>query len=241
MIDAPAITGIDQMVVEGPGALGWSIRFRSVNTGMHHQLYVNGRLADWTDTPAQRRFCLSGPPGPVALTVVAVDVALRTRDFARQLAGAAGQCSWLHRPLLPRPVGARPGDVMEVVSDHATGLMSTEPVSVAEMCPPWAPRWAFGQDSFGEGGFGYDGTGGAGLGGAFGAGPFGMGADLIDMEAAFGSDGLHLIVLRTRNKEGQVVDSPPHYVNVCLPPQGPRGLTVAGYDTQTQRIQFRID
>lgn len=235
-------SGIDQVIAEPAGDWGWVIRFRSSNVALHHQLYVNGRLADWTDTPQQRYFVIPQPAAASSIRVAAVEPSARTTDLGEQLPVEECRPSWTYRPQVVRPVGAQRGEVLEVLSDHATGQLSDVPVASAEVSPAWLPRWAFGEDPFGQGGFGYDGSSALGLGrGAFGAGLFGMGADLIDVEAELWEEGTHEIVLRTRRPAGEVTDSDPTYLEVAPPPAPAQALTALGYDQQAQQLQLQIN
>lgn len=235
-------SGIDQVLAEPAGHWGWAIRFRSGNVALHHQLYVNGRLADWTDTPQQRCFVIPQPAGVASIRVAAVEASARTTDLGEQLPPEERQPPWTYRPQVVRPADGRPGEVLEILSDHATGQLSDVPVASAEVSPAWVPRWAFGDDPFGQGGFGYDGVSAPGLGqGAFGAGLFGMGADLIDVEAELREEGTHEIVLRTRRSSAEVADRDPIYLQVAPPPAPPAGLTPLGYDQQAQQLQLEIN
>jgi hypothetical protein len=234
-------TGIDQVVARpGPGRC-WTICFRSANGGLHHQLYANGRLAAWTDSTQQRHFFLDEPLCPTAIRIAAVAPGGQTEDLAAQLPEGEGAPTWIYRPQVLRAAPIRSGDVIEVLSDHATGTIQPQPLAQAEAWPVHLPRWAFGQDRFGKGGFGYDGADAPGLGaGAFGAGPFGFDADLIALDAPLEENGTHQIVLRTRAADGQVVDSAPMLVPADPPPPPPLGLTVLGYDSQSQQLTLQV-
>lgn len=234
-------TGIDQVLAEPLPPGGWSIRFRSLNTGLHHQLYANGRLVDWTDIPTQRSFLLEDQVAPVAVRVAAVPADYREADLAEELPAEDRTPPWVHRARLVRSIASRPGDVVEILSDHATGQLSDTPLTDAEIWPAWAPRWAFGEDRFGEGGFGYDGAEAPGMGlGAFGAGPLGMGADLIDLAVPLQPEGTHQLVVRVRASDGQVTDSQTQYVDANPPPAPAPSLNVSAYDLQTQILTLEI-
>ena len=174
-------TGIDQVSAQRNSHCGWTVRFRSSNVALHHQLYVNGRLEAWTDTPEQRTFLLDSPVSPLAVRIAAVPPVLRATDLAEQLTQDEREPTWTYRPAVVRSVANVVGDVVEILDDHTTGELSESPLASTETWPAWISRWAFGEDHFGEGGFGYDGVNAPGLGmGAFGAGEFGMDAGLID-------------------------------------------------------------
>jgi len=234
-------TGIDQVVAEpGPGS-GWTVRFRSANAGLHHQLYVNGRLADWTDTPEQRRFLLEDPIAPLAVRVASVPASLEATDLGEQLPPGDYSPSWIHRIRVVRSISNSVGDVVEILGDHATGELSEAPLASTEIWPTWLLRWGFGEDGFGEGGFGYDGTEAPGMGaGAFGAGSFGMDTDLIALDVCLQEEGTHKIVVRTRSRDGQVMDAPVQYVSSALPPVLATGLAVNAYNSQTKQLTLQI-
>ena len=65
-------SGIDQVVAEEIAPWGWSVRFRSSNVGLYHQLYLNGRLADWTHTPDQRSFFCNEGGSSLSVQIAAV-------------------------------------------------------------------------------------------------------------------------------------------------------------------------
>jgi hypothetical protein len=235
-------TGIDQLIAQPGPNRGWIVRFRSSNEGLRHQLYVNGRLADYTDLPEQRSFCLHSPNTPLAIRIAAVDTMHRATDMAEQLPPEDRDPSWVYRPRVVRSVANRPGEVVEMLDDHTTGELSDTPLATRVIWPAWMPRWAFGEDPFGEGGFGYDGVNAPGMGlGAFAAGPFGMDADLIDLEASLSEEGVHKLVHRARSREGLVTDSTPQHVTAALPAAPARSLTAVTYDDQTTELMLQIN
>lgn len=235
-------SGIDQVKAEPVPPWGWVVRFRSSNKCLQHQLYVNGQLADWTDTSDQRSFFCAETALPLEIRIAAVRASLRTTDMSQQLPVDEVCPSWIYRPQLMRPVAARRGEILEILSDHTTGQVSEVPLASAEIWPAWIPRWAFGEDSFGQGGFGYDGTGAPGLGGgAFGAGLFGMNADLIDLQVYLHEDGTHQIVLRTRQPDGQIADLAPVSVRVISQPDPPAGLRAISYSQESQQLELEIN
>lgn len=242
MSQALITTGIDQVTAEPGPPHCWSVRFRSSNVGLHHQLYVNGRLADWTDMPEQQSFLLDAPVSPLAIRIAAVSPGHRATDLARHLNEDEAKPPWAYRAQVVRSVAGRAGEAVEILGDHATGELSETPLASAEVWPVWMPRWAFGQDLFGEGGLGYDGVNAPGIGiGAFGAGPFGMDGDLIDMEATLEEEGTHKIVLRARSQDGQVADSQPRYIDASLPGIPAMSLTPVAYDSQTEQLTLQIE
>lgn len=242
MSDTLVITGIDRVTAEPGPHHGWTVRFRSSNAGLHHQLYVNGRLGDWTDTPDKRSFFLDSPVSPLAIRIAAVSPLGRAADLAEELPQDERRPPWVYRPQIVRSIAHQAGELVEILGDHATGDLSEEPLAFAEIWPVWIPRWAFGEDHFGEGGFGYDGVNAPGMGaGAFGAGGFGMDADLVRLEAVLEEEGTHKIVLRTRNRHGRIAESDPRYINVSLPGLPAASLTAVTYEHQTEQLTLQIE
>jgi len=234
-------TGIDQITVEPRWANVWRVRFRSNHVGMHHQMYVNGRLTDWSDLPEQRSFLLDAAMLPAVVCIAAVPEAQRAEDLSEQLSSEHRRPSWLYRPVLARPVDLVRGVTIRVLGDHATGQVSEEPLATTEVWPEWLGRWNFGEDAFGRGGFGYDGANAPGLGsGAFGGGPFGMDTDLLALEALLSEEGTHTIVLRTLTPDGQVADAEPVNVEADPPPQPASDISATGYDAQNQQLTLEI-
>ncbi len=241
MSNALVTAGIDQLIAEPGPHDGWTIRFRSSNAGFHHQLYLNGRLGDWTDTPDQRSFFLDCPAETLSICIAAVSPLARSLELSEQLPPEQASPPWVYRPRIPRSTANGEGQILEILGDHGTGAISELPLAAGEMWPFWMPHWAFGQDAFGEGGFGYDGSSAPGLGeGAFGAGAFGFGADLMGLEAALDEEGTHQIVLRVRAPDGQVADSGPLLVESHPPGRPPRQLAAVAYDHQSQQLTLQI-
>jgi len=77
------------------GLSGWEISFRSDNQGMHHQMYVNGQLADFTDTLSQRAFHVDLEDFPQEIAIVAVDSHRRMSDMSAELPSQLGQPTWI--------------------------------------------------------------------------------------------------------------------------------------------------
>lgn len=242
MSDALVTTGIDRVSAEPGPHHGGTVRFRSSNVGLCHQLYVNGRLADWADTPDERSFFLDHPVSTLAIRIAAISPLHRAADLAEELPEDERIPPWVYRPQVVRSIAHHAGESVEVLGDHATGDLSEEPLAVAEIWPVWIPRWAFGEDQFGEGGFGYDGANAPGMGaGAFGAGGFGMDAELIRLEATLEEEGTHKIVLRTWNRRGRDTESDPRYISVSLPCLPAASLTAVTYNHQTEQLTLQIE
>jgi len=235
-------TGIDPVIARRLGPRGWRITFRSSHEGMHHQLYLNGRLAAWTDSPGQRSFILDEPAALAGVRIAAVATTHVSTDLSGQLPAEDRLPPWTYRPRIPRRPPIRRGDWIEILGDHATGQFDSAPLARAQAWPEHVPAWAFGQDRFGQGGFGFDGANAPGLGpGAFGAGAFGIDTDLIDIEAILPEEGTHQLLIRTRGSDGQVSDSDPTLMAVVPPPAPPDAILATSYDPQTQVLTLQIN
>jgi len=221
---------------------GWEITFRSGNSGLHHQLYVNGHLADVTDTTEQRRFFLPVDTSPREIAVVAVDSLHRKVDMSDQLPAAIRRPQWAYSASVVRSVAHNVGDRLSLHTDYATGQLDPQPLMVREIWPAWAPHWAWGEIAFGLGGFGFDGLRAPGLGkGAFGAASFGMDADTIPVYAALGEEGNHKIILRTITRDGRHIDMEAQDFAAAPPPSPLASIGVTGYDSVNHVLTLAIE
>ncbi len=221
---------------------GWKITFRSENHGMHHQLYVNGRLADWADTTDQRCFILAADASPREILIAAVDTGNRTKDMSKHLSVELAEPDWVYRSSVVRSISYPKGWRVALLTDHATGQIDPTPVMSRELWPDWTVRWAWGESAFGLGGFGYDGIGAPGLGqGAFGAASFGIETDLLPLSTVLEENGTHKIVLRTITAQGQSADAETQNVDAHPPPAPPASAEVTDYDSQTTTMTLQIE
>jgi len=222
-------------------ARGWRITFRSTNEGMHHQMYVNGRLADFTDTTHQRSFLLDAQGFAQQVVIAAVETSRRASDMSPRLAKSLRDPGWAYSALVLRTPELRTGGRIEVLGDHTTGQMDSDPLLVRRLSPSWSPRWGFGDDVFGTGAMGYDGSCAVGIGkGAFGAGAFGIDAQLAAVSGLLGQEGSHQIVLRVVTPAGEYTDGQVDQVPASLPPTPPESLAVTDYDKQNKELTLQI-
>jgi hypothetical protein len=222
----------------GPAGRG-TVRFRSPHAGRCHQLYVNGRLAAWTDCPADRLFALGAGRCVRECTIVAVAQRDRATDLSDELGLVAP--GWvLRRGLTRRPDWPRNAR-LQLLGDDASGTFADGPLASVECWPAWAPRWAWGEDRFGRGAFGWDGAAAPGLGqGAFAAGLFGFDERIVLLRAALATPGTHRVRTRLVQPDGSQADGPVETVAVQPPPLPPAGLALAGYDPATRRITLNV-
>ncbi len=220
---------------------GWKISFRSTNEGLHHQLYVNGQLADWADTVEQRSFFLDAERFPHELIIAAVDSENRTVDMSGQLPTALQQPPWVYRATVVRALKHSTSSRVAVLGDHATGQVDPQPLVLRELYPDCLSRWGFGEDAFGMGGLGYNGTTAPGLGkGAFGAGPFGIESSAMSISVPLAEEGTHQILLRVISESGEYADGTIQNIPAWPPPQPPASLQATGYDAQTNTLTLQI-
>lgn len=227
-----------------PGGLpaGGQVSFRSSNVGMCHQLYVNGRLAQWTEAAEGRSFRLPPDARPRQVVVAAVAPALKAVDFSCRLPQEVRQPPWVYRPLVVRDPRYGRGCRMALLGDHASGRKDDRPLAVTEVWPEWAPRWAWGEGFFGRGGFGLDAVQAPGFGaGCFGGGLFGADEAALDLVASLAEEGVHHLALRLLGSDGAIVDGPDAAFLAHPPPAPPRSVTAVAYDNLNQILTLQIE
>ena len=234
-----ATDNIDHLQAVELASGGWTVTFRSGNIALHHQLYVNGKLADFTDTAAQREFHLELADYPRQIVIAAVDRDHRTAGFS-DLLGPDGQTPWVYEVSLIKPPHSQASRIA-LMGDHATGLFDDEPLMTLDLQPDWDDEWGFGSDSFGVGGAGYSGSTAPGAGkGAFGVGEFGIDAHVLTLRVALGEDGDHQLRLRVTSKDGLYADGPTTIFSSTPPPAVIPLITATSYDNQTETLTLQI-
>ncbi len=224
------------------GSDGWAVSFYSENPGMYHQLYINGQLAQFTDTTDQRTFNTKDEATGSRIAVIAVDQEYLATDFSHALPADHGRPCWVKSVQLIRDIALPAGTIVSLLTDHTTGQIDPAPLASQQVWPAWNPRWAWGEDAFGHGGFGYDGYLSPGAGqAAFGAGMFGFGADIISLSGLLLTEGDHQLVLRTTGPDGQFTDQQLSQKIATPPPQPCEAITVTAYDNQTNQLTFEIN
>lgn len=222
--------------------LGWRITFRSRNDGMVHQLYVNGRLADATDTTTQRFFEVSAQTWPMELAVAAVAGEFRYEDHFSELPADVAEPGWVYRPGVLRHVQHRPGDRIAVVHDSAGGTMGEESTLTRELWPAGVPHWGWGRGGFGRGGFGVDADLSPGFGGGpFGFGPLGVDVENMNLSLPLNHEGPHEVELRVVAPDGQT-SSPVEDSFTAHPPPAPlEAITATNYDPDNQILSITLE
>lgn len=237
-----ATQGIDDLQARPLGeGYGYEVTFRSTHEGLCHQLYVDGRLADWTEDPSGRGFFVAEPEGPHNVAVVAVEYESRQTDFSAMAGDVLAPPAWVFRTSVARGTWTGRGDRVALLGDHATGTINPEPLAVRDVWPEWVGHQGWGQDGFGLSAFGYDSSAAPGFArGAFGAGPFGLDGDLITLEAGLEEEGLHRLVVRRTQPDGSFADGP-ETVFLCTPPPAPpEWLQAASYDAQSGLLTLQL-
>ena len=241
MTTIPITDGIDIVALAPLGQAALRVEFASSHTGLCHQLYVNGVLAEWTDQGDQRSFVLSGCASPAVLTVAAVDEADRQSDLAGLLLPGQIDPPWQVSFHVPRSVQYLPGQRLEATEAPPGGAGAARVLASEEFWPVWLPRWAgassqpFGADLAALAG------GGLGLGlGCFGAGDFGVDADTVNLTVTFDQGGAHSVQLGVAGEGGLLVQGPARTVQVDVPPQPPAALSVVAYDATAELVTLSI-
>ncbi|MBN1554233.1 MAG: hypothetical protein JXA11_05775 [Phycisphaerae bacterium] len=221
--------------------LGWRVTFRSRNDGLMHQLYVNGRLADATDTTTQRFFEVSAQTWPMELAVAAVAGEFRFEDHYDELPATVAEPAWVYRPGVLRHVQHRPGDRIAVYHDSAGGTISDEAALSREIWPAGLPHWGWGRGGFGRGGFGVDADLAPGFGGGpFGLGPLGVDVENMNLALPLNHEGEHEIELRVVSAKGQT-SAPVIDAFTAHPPPAPfQAITATNYDPGNQILSVTL-
>jgi hypothetical protein len=232
---------IDQIVALPLAGGGWKISFRSGNEGCRHQLYINGRLADWTSDAGQRAFIVTMPGGACEAVIAALDADDCGQDFSAMLAGAWASGAWVYQASVLGDNAYRPGTTLQLLTDHCTGTPNPTPVASAQAWPASCPRWAWGEDSLGQGGFGYDGSLGPGMGRhAFGVGPMGIGWRIVTLQAPLAEEGTHQIVIRATSPDGRYSDLRAVNFPATPPPPPPASLAFVACDTESGTLTVTV-
>lgn len=233
-------TNIDQLIANPLPQGRWRIDFVSTNFDRYHQLYVNGTLADWTETTSQRYFILPVRTEPCEITIAAVDPVDRSIDLAHNLPQPITTGNWIVRhAVVPNQATSRFSH-LELLAQSDDG---SPPFVVArrEAWPAWASPSAMGQDDFGVGGFGFGGSQGPGLGnGAFGLGPLGIDADPIELWGTLPKDGLYHLTIRCRSFDAACFDVSLPDVRAMLPPLLPLSVRPIAYDAANSRLSLQL-
>ena len=208
---------------------------------MMHQLYVNGRLADVTDTISQRFFEVSAQTWPMELTVAAVAAEYRYEDHFTELPNDVADPTWVYRPNVLRHVQHRPGDRIAVFHDSAGGTMEQDAALSREFWPAGVPHWGWGRGGFGRGGFGVDADRAPGFGsGSFGLGPLGVDVERMDIHLPLKNDGTHDIELRVVTPEGQISTAVNDSFAAHPPPAPLKAITATNYNSNTQILTVNL-
>jgi len=215
----------------------WEITFRSGNEGMCHQLYVNGRLGDWTDSAEVRRFLLKFAQAPCEVAVAAVDRRYRRTDYSGSSAALPARPNWTTTVSVARTSGLGPLARLALLGYSGDGQIDPVPLDIRDAWPAWIDRRPWARGPFGLEGGGMGGLDSPGLGlGAFGAGEFGLDADLIALEAKFRSPGVQRLIVRAIGADGEFADSEPFALTASPPPLAPVSLRPAAYDPRTDTL-----
>jgi hypothetical protein len=242
MSDPFTTQNIDNLRARPLAGSGYEIAFDSANEGFYHQIYINGRLVDWTENPTHRSFFLADLASSCRLAVLAVDHEHLRTDFSAVCGEVLSPPPWIFRTLAVRWPWQGPGDRVALLGDHATGQMDPTPLLVRDVWPAWTDRLGWQEGLSGPPIPGQDEDVAMGFGlGAFGAGPFGLDSDVITLEAALEEEGLHHLVLRRIFADGQYTDGPPMTFLSYPPPAPPARLEATSYDAPSSVLTLQLD
>jgi hypothetical protein len=219
----------------------WRLMFHSAHTTLHHQLYVNGQLVDYTQRVEQRSFLVTQIGVPQELCVVAVPADRRTTDYRNELPEAQQSPPWIHHFRVARDLSHVPLAQLRVGHDHATGTIDPDTEQRAAIWLDASEHWGFGLGEFGAGGWGVDGDLARGLGlGEFGTGPFGFGGTSLTIELVLAEQGVHQIELTVETPDGATSPATLATVRAVPPPLPADSLLASLYDTSTETLTLVV-
>jgi hypothetical protein len=223
------------------------VTWRSSQTGMFHQVYLNGQFAGATVDAEQRRLVVQTPgsfKSAVRVTVTAVTAADAHIDFSSSLEQAVVRSGRVRLRLLRSqtlPFGA----TANIYGDNGAGEIDyTLPVNIAPI-PIWPctqDKAGFGMAQFAASDFGYDSAASIGFGkGALGRDQFGLDAEPIEWVSPALPLGEYRFAVRiadTSGNEGPAGETPPIVVVPAAQPAA--GLDVATFDQQTNQLTLMV-
>jgi hypothetical protein len=205
---------------ECPG--GWVVHFASSNADLCHQLYVNGRLEDFSEHAEQRELFCREQAAPAQLAVAAVEYNARGQDFSSELGLSPPAWQFVRR--VARSMSLRRGDRVELLWDEGSGTMQNAPVLSEEAWPAWMHRQAFGEEYFGQESFG-----GSALDG-----------EPIVLAWLIGQSGTYRFLVRTRDTWGRCADSPPITFDAALPDEQDATLLASAFDQTSKTLTLSL-
>ncbi len=218
---------------------GYGVSFDSPHAGRYHQLYVNGQLADCTDTAEERQFVIDTGGRAIRVAVAAVAASDRYVDGSSDLP-VESAANWQVTMEALRRIEHQP--------DETWSLMVTRPhqspvaASGEPVWPAWTQRWALGEDAMGMGGFGWDGHYAPGVGlGHFGRGRLGFDVCSASLAASLTTSGQHVCFIRVADPAGNQRDSDTLTLTATPPPASPAGLTIVAYDETQHTLTVAVE
>lgn len=219
----------------------WRLMFHSDHTTLHHQLYVNGKLVDYTQRIEQRSFLVTQISVPQELCIVAVPAERRTTDYRDELPAAQQSPPWIHHCRVARDLSHVPLAQLRVGQDHATGTIDPDTKQRAAIWLAASEHWGFGLGEFGAGGWGVDGDLACGLGlGEFGTGPFGFDGTSLTITLVLSEPGVHQIELTVETPDGATSPATLAAVRAAPPPLPADSLLASLYDTSTETLTLVV-
>jgi hypothetical protein len=252
-------TGIDKvMAIELPAGIrqdGTSVAaprmalvsWRSSNSDMLHQVYVNGRFAGATVDAEQRQLIVQLPSSfesAVRIEVFAVPAEDAHVDFGGEIAQPPADSGRVKISLL-RSQNLPAGATANIFYDAGSGEIDyDQPLNDCpiQIWPSWMDKAGFAMAGFGLSDFGWDGAAAVGFGkGIFGSAALGLDADTIEwisqpLPAGAYKFGVK-IVDQTGTKSAASEVGP---ITVTPAARAAEGLSVLSFNAETNELVLQI-
>ncbi len=226
----------------------WAVvHWRSAFEELYHQVYVVGRFAGVTTSPAQRRLLVPVPDchiSPAAIEVFAVKPEDADLDLSAELAGSYSGTGRVRLKII-RSQQFSAGGTLQIYSALVGSYVNYErPLNdlPIPLWPFWQSKTGFGLCRFGRSDFGWDGSAAVGLGcGCFGLGEFGLDADAIVWESEPMPAGLYRFALVFTDQLGNMSEpllTEPIAVTSAAAP--PAGLEVDFYNSLNNQMILKV-
>jgi len=223
------------------------VSWRSSNSDMLHQVYVNGRFAGATIDAEQRQMIVQIPTwfeSAVRIEVFAVPAEEAHIDLSTEIAQPPVDSGRVKISLL-RSQNLPAGATFNVFYDAGSGEIDyDQPINDCpiRIWPSWMDKAGFAMAGFGLSDFGWDGAAAVGFGkGIFGGAAFGLDADTLEWISQPLPAGAYKFGVKVLGRAGnESAASKVGPVTVTPAAKAAEGLSVLSFDAQTNELVLQI-